>query len=165
MKAGMAVLTDRTREVLTGMRELAATKVMVGVPEDKNERTGGEPGQPVNNAALGFIHEFGAPEANIPARPFLIPGLRKSRDQWLPRMREAAKAAMEGKPASVTANLSAAGTTAQSAVRAFITAGQGFAPLAAATLAARRRKGRTGTKPLIDTGQLRRAITYVLRRK
>jgi hypothetical protein len=50
-------------------------------------------------------------------------------------------------------------------VRAFITAGQGFAPLAAATLAARRRKGRTGTKPLIDTGQLRRAITYVLRRK
>jgi hypothetical protein len=33
------------------------------------------------------------------------------------------------------------------------------------TLERRRAKGRTGTKPLIDTGQLRNAITYVLRKK
>jgi hypothetical protein len=34
--------------------------------------------------------------------------------------------------------------------------------LAERTLAARKARGRTGEKPLIDTGQLRNAVTFVV---
>jgi hypothetical protein len=72
--------------------------------------------------------------------------------------------------------------TTQNAVRTKITDGP-FAPLADSTLRARARRGRKGAvaelksraqgnapnnanaKPLIDTGQLRKSITYVVRKK
>ncbi len=56
------------------------------------------------------------------------------------------------------------GLMGQDAVRGKITSGP-FVPLAPATLRARKAKGRTGEKPLIDTGQLRAAYTYVIRAK
>ena len=48
-----------------------------------------------------------------------------------------------------------------SAVQAEITDGA-FAPLAERTIKGRLRRGRTGTKPLIDTGQYRRAFQYTI---
>jgi len=48
-------------------------------------------------------------------------------------------------------------------VKAKISSGP-FKKLADATLAARRRRGRTGTKPLQDTDQLLNSVTYVMRK-
>jgi hypothetical protein len=57
-----------------------------------------------------------------------------------------------------------AGLIAESSVRKKINEGP-FEPLAPKTLQERKRRGRTGEKPLIDTGQLRNSVTYVIRPK
>jgi len=64
---------------------------------------------------------------------------------------------------TITAALTKAGIVAQNSVKAAITKGEGFAPLADATVKARQRKGFKGTKPLIRTGQLRNSITYIVK--
>ena len=56
----------------------------------------------------------------------------------------------------------AAGLIAQNSVRRTLTTAA-YRPLSERTLAERRARGRTGTKPLIDTGQYRNSITYVVR--
>ena len=33
-------------------------------------------------AFVAAIHEFGAPAANIPARPFIMPTVAEQKDQW-----------------------------------------------------------------------------------
>ena len=60
--------------------------------------------------------------------------------------------------------LHSAGLIAQNAVRNKITEGP-FVPLAPMTLAKRKARGRTGEKPLIDSGAYRNAQTYVIRPK
>lgn len=165
MKNGTIVTLDKTRQVLLGMRALAAQKVMVGVPADKDGRKqDADEYQPINNAALAYIHNNGAPEANIPARPYLVPGIKKSKPSWLKKLADAAKQGVGGNPGGVERNLNAAGLIAQNAARAAITEGVP-PPLAASTLARRRAKGRSGTTPLINTGQLIKANTYVIRKK
>jgi hypothetical protein len=53
------------------------------------------------------------------------------------------------------------GLIGTSAVQAKITDGA-FAPLAERNIKGRLRRGRTGTKPLIDTGAYRRSFTYTI---
>lgn len=159
-KAGVTIIVDRVKELKDSINSLASQRVFVGIPAAKAGREETE-GKPINNATLGYIHEFGAPEANIPARPFLIPGVKNAQKETVVRLRQAGKAALEGRKADVDKALNAAGLGAQNSVRRKITEGP-FVPLKPATLAARRRKGRKGTKPLIDTTQLRSAISYVI---
>ena len=78
------------------------------------------------------------------------------------RAAKAARAAAEGRLSQVATALHAAGLIAQASVRNEITSGA-FTPLSARTLAERQARGRTGTKPLVDTGQYRNSITYVVR--
>ncbi len=160
IKSGMTVKRDRVKKVWESISKLPATQVLVGVPSERAPR---EEGEPITNAELGYIHEFGAPDANIPARPFLFPGIREAKGRFARYLKQGAQGALDGDQGRVDRALSAAGQVAASSVQRKITTGP-FAPLAASTLAARRRRGRKGTRPLIDTGQLRRAITWVLRR-
>lgn len=152
------VVKDNLKLMLKQIQALAATKVLVGVPEAKGQRKG----EPISNAALAYIHTNGAPEANIPARPFLIPGIKSVQKETAASFKKAGQAALEGK--DFTKNLTAIGLRAASAVKKKITDGP-FLPLKPGTLAARRRRGRTGTKPLLDTAQMRNAITFVIRKK
>lgn len=182
-KLGTTVVKDRTRELMRDVEALVRRDVLVGIPDDDgagevgaqsggNARTGsGEP----NNAQLGYIHEHGAPEANIPERPFLVPGVRAAQPQVEHRLKAAAKAALDGNTGKMNRNLHAAGMEAQISVQRKLQSGP-FAPLAPATIAARRRRSagssyrRKATtpeevKPLIDTAQMLRAVTYVVRDK
>lgn len=165
VSAGAVKMTvDKRAEIYKAIEEMSNKRAMVGVPaQDALRRP--EPGQKsdINNAALAYIHENGAPEAHIPPRPFLIPGVKSIQGEIERRLNTTAQAALQGKPAAVDKGLNAVGLVAQAAVRAKITDGP-FTPLAPRTLAARKARGRTGTKPLIDTGQLRNAITYVIRK-
>jgi hypothetical protein len=76
-------------------------------------------------------------------------------------MKEAAEKGMDDVEA-VDKGLNAAGLLAQAAVKNWMRKGEGFAPLSPRTIAARQRQGAQGTKPLIRTGQLLNAITYVV---
>lgn len=59
-------------------------EVLIGIPMSTTERPDGE----ITNAELGYIHEYGAPEANIPARPFLIPGVESVKGKALELMKK-----------------------------------------------------------------------------
>lgn len=153
---------DAVAQMMRQVQALTKREVLVGIPAENTERR--EKGEPINNAILGYIHENGAPKANIPPRPFLIPGVKNAEPKTAKRFEAAAKAALSGNPDGVERNLHAAGLIAQNAVRAVINSG--VPPeLSERTLEARRRRGRTGDVPLIDTGQLRNSITYVIRQK
>lgn len=159
------VTEDKTGDVLKAIKDLTKRTVLVGIP-DTNAARDPEPGEnsPATNAQLGYIHEFGSPVNNIPARPFLVPGVESARDQIVAQMKKGGIAALAGDLKQVEKTQIASGLIAVNAVQAKITDGP-FQPLAPATLAARRAKGRTGESPLLDSGQLRRAVTYVIREK
>lgn len=159
----MKITKDDVSKVLASIQDLAKKQVLVGIPASKAERQEGDD-DPINNAQLGYIHEFGAPASNIPARPFLNPGVARAQESINNHLKKAAKAAMDGNSEKVDVELNATGLIAQAGAKNEINSGA-FEALAPATIAARRKRGRTGDKPLIDTGQLRNSITYVIREK
>lgn len=172
----MIVTKDRVSDVVKAISDLVKQEILVGVPAKTAERSD----TPINNAAIGYINEFGSPAQNIPARPHLIPGIEDDQDKINERMKKAAQAALDGNKQKALANMEAAGVSAVNSVKSKITGGE-FIPLAASTLRARARRGRQGAqteldsramgnapstanaKPLVDTGTYRNAITYVLR--
>jgi hypothetical protein len=154
------IIKDRMPQLLKAMSNLVKSEVLVGVPAESTERSDGEP---INNATLLYIHENGAPKANIPARPSLVPGVRAVEDKVAERLKRAASATLAGNARAIDQQLHAAGLIAENSVKATINAG--IEPeLADSTLAARERRGRTGDVPLIDTGKLRNSITHVVRK-
>jgi hypothetical protein len=155
---------DSMSVVLKSMKELARREVLVGVPESKAGRKEGT----INNARLAYIHDNGSPLAGIPPREFLRPGIKDDQEELARRLGQAGRASLNGDADGVTRALHATGLEAQKAIRHKITVGP-FTPLKASTVRARARKhkGRKGTSttPLVDTGQLRNAINYVVNEK
>jgi hypothetical protein len=152
--------TAQFRKALEG---LLKREVLVGIPASNAARDP-EPGETTaaTNALIGYVMEYGSPAKNIPARPFLHPGIADAREGIVVHFKKAAQLALAEKPEEISQELEKVGLIAQASVQKKIVEGP-FEPLAPATLAARRARGRTGTAPLNDTGQLRRAITYVVR--
>ena len=73
-------------------------------------------------------------------------------------LKAAAQASLNNKPGEAKRHMRMAGMVAQNAVRAwFVDPRNNWAPNAPSTI---RRKG--SAQPLIDTGELRKAITYVV---
>lgn len=157
----MTVTTDKLAQVMATMAQLVKRDVLVGIPDSAPER---EEDTPLSNAQIGYILDNGSPVANIPPRPFLVPGVENVQPEIVEDFRGGAKAALAGSAAGVERALVRAGLRAQNSVRAKIQDGP-FADLAPRTLADRKKRGRTGEKPLLDTGQLRNSVTYVVRKK
>lgn len=160
---------DNSARLLASLRLLTEKEVLVGIPAGADARPDGK----IGNAALGYIHETGAPEKNIPARPWLAPGVASAREEIQRRMEGAGRAAMNGDAQGVLQQFAGAGQDAVNAVRRRVQAGLS-PPLAPATVARRRRRTpgssyrraattAADTTPLIDTGDLIRSVTYVVR--
>ena len=160
-------------KIQSALRQLSRTTVYVGIPEEKTTRKSSDK---MTNATLGYIHEYGSPANNIPARAWLKPGIEASRTKWEGYLKQAATLAMEGKPESMEKAFNAAGMTAMQSVKTRTAAGIP-PPLAPRTMAARRRKHKNtkpgnsplpqmfgGFTPLVDTGQLLASVTYVVRK-
>jgi hypothetical protein len=160
MRSGLTIRTDSAQSILDALKTLANKDVLVGIPESKDERDDGE----IGNAAIGYINENGSPAQNIPPRPHLKPGVRSVEQDFMPHLKAAAQKALEGNAEGAVTSLNRAGTVAANGVKRYITI-TGFTPLADATIANRLRRGRTGNKPLIDTGEYRRSITHIVRDK
>lgn len=153
------------KAVEKSLRAMGSRRVLVGIPSSANDRrpAPGEKAAPAGNAMIGYWMEYGAPEANIPARPWLGPGMKDAQPDIARRLAKAgAGLVSEGVGVDIDSTLNGIGLVAVSAVRKKITTGP-FAPLAESTLTSRRRRGRTGTKPLIDTSQMLQAVNYVIR--
>lgn len=185
----VTIVKDEVDNVFKAIRELVGQQVLVGIPESTTSRD--EEGSGVTNATLGYIHEYGSPSQNIPARPFLIPGVEKSREDVLVPLKKAAESVLSGDSKKTAALLNAAGTIAESSVKLEINTGN-FVPLKPATIRARRYGRNTqsmraaeknylaliaggmspadvqsaaGIRPLVNTGALRNSITHVVRKK
>ena len=146
------------------IRLLTKRKVMVGIPSDTSARKPdvGENKAPPSNALIGYVMERGMPERNVPARPFLVPGVRDARERMVKELKKGAKdLLLKRDPGVVDRTLNIVGLVAQRSVQAKINSGD-FQALAPSTIAGRVRRGRTGTKPLNDTLQMLQAVTYVI---
>lgn len=159
--SGLTIKMDNLKRIMESIQHLTQYDCLVGFPDSGAARN--EPGAPTN-AYIAFIQERGSPAANIPARPFMIPGINAVRNRAIKLLEKAALAALEGDAEKSRIILNQLGLLGVAAVQRAITVGAGWPALSPRTLAARRARGVTRTHPLIDTGQLRQHVEYVIRR-
>lgn len=170
-------------QIKAAIRALAFSEVLVGFPEDTTARE--DLGvQGITNAALGYIHDNGAPEQNIPARPFMVPAMADAQEpvsEMLGQLAE--KVVRTNNPLLIERGLHIVGMRAELAIKNKINEGIP-PPLADRTLRERNRRTKKGSKsaqkemarraqglapstefakPLIDTGAMRNAVKYVIR--
>jgi hypothetical protein len=147
------------KETLLDMAGKVSTKSKKG--KSKKQRLVRAASQDINNAELLFIQSRGSQARGIPARPVLEPAINADGNRELIG-RELATvfgAALKGDEAGIERNLKRTGIAAQNAARKWFTDPRnGWAPNSPRTIAA---KG--SDRPLIDTGALRNAITYVVK--
>lgn len=156
----LKVTKDKVPEFLKAIKALMKDQVLVGIAAEKAFRT--DPDSDLNNAQIGYINEFGAPEMNIPARPHLVSGVKKAMPDIVKAYKKGAQQVLDGQYDKAKAAHQVVGIKASNSVKAVITAVIP-PPLAPRTIAERKKRGRTGTTPLIDTGQYRRNIDYVVK--
>lgn len=180
MKPSVTVTKDRVPDVLKAVKDLTLKRVLIGIPEDKAARPDDAN---ASNAVIGYVLETGDPSRNLPARPFLVPGVESVTDDAVTKLQRAGVKALEGDTQATETALTSIGLNAAGAVKDKMDAGP-FAPLADATLRARisaKKGGDAGAsaelkrreqglppstdyaQPLIDTGNLQNSITYVIR--
>jgi hypothetical protein len=182
-KIGLTVKSKMSYEQISqDLLKLTDVEVLVGFPEDTTDRPPSED-EPagITNASLAYIHDQGAPESHIPARPFMIPGMKACQEKVADKLGQLLKAVVNGKGVNVIAQgFTQVGIIASLSIKDTINNGID-PPLAIATLQARARRGRKGAKeelkrreqglppstafakPLVDTGELRNAVSYAIR--
>jgi hypothetical protein len=139
----MPVETDKLKQVADAIRTLAKKRVLVGVPMETSARAQTErlgeavTGGTMSNASLGYVHEFGSPARNIPARPHLVPGVEKALDDIKQRLTLAARRALDGELEAAEQYLGQAGQVAVNSVQQMIR-NKLSPPLAESTVQARR---------------------------
>ena len=167
MKSSVVKLIDNMPKLMGALNHLMENEALVGVPSETTERKPDANGNieetPINNAALAYIHDNGSPARNIPARPFMKPGIAAAKSALIKHFKIMAKRAINGSKNSGDLALYGAGIIAQRSIRAVLNSG--IEPeLSERTIKARIKRGRKGTKPLVDTGQLRNSINFVIRK-
>ena len=169
------------------LRKLKSRRIMVGIPEQKAARQG----EPINNAQLlyilshgvrkksmrdemqpkidagmkyslayqMYIMSHGSPLWQIPPRPVLEPAIEAHKDAISKLFQAVIKAAARGNPTEADRAIHRCGLAAQNYCRAWFTDPRnGWPPNSPRTI-----KMKKSARPLIDTGTMRKAITYVVR--
>ena len=148
--------TDKMKDRLQCLQYLATHTVEVGLTSTASERS----------RTLLAIHEHGAPAMHIPARPVVKPALAQAstRAEMSAAMLSACAAANDGDLSAVTSALEDAGKAGVDGIHAYIDKGIP-PPNSPITLSGGwmrnpvskkpvKVKGKSGTTPLVDTGQL-----------
>jgi len=168
-KPYMKVQSDFTKQFNDAIKKFRNDEVLVGIPEAADGRKQSDEEGPIGNAALLAINEFGSPMNNIPPRPVMAIGIRNAQEDIAGQFRLCAQAVLTAviKGGSALRALddyyNRAGILASTSVKKAINSQEDLEGPAASTLASRRSRGFKGVKALIVTGQMRNAITYVLR--
>ena len=144
---------------------LKGSKVAVGLTSSASKRS----------RTLLAIHEHGSPAMHIPARPAVKPALalESVRKEMAACQAEALKAALAGDMEGTVAGLERTGQAGVEGIRAYIdqhipppnapiTLHGGWTrnPVSGKPVKV---KGKSGTTPLVDTGQLREELGWELR--
>ena len=136
-------------------------EVYVGIPQEESSR---KQDNEVTNAELLFIHTNGSPANHIPPRPVIEPAIKNSRERIIKMMDNALKTAISGNYQGAVDELKKVGMFAQKQCRAwFHDERNGWKPNAPSVYRRKLKKGSTDPKPLIDTGELIKSITYFVK--
>lgn len=134
--------------IVENVRSMGLNNVEVGLPDG-----GQHSDTDLSMHELGMVHEYGSPTRNIPARPFIEPPIKDNVEKYKRMMRDQALKLIFRRTTLNNA-LSLVGEAGKADIQKYMLSAN-FTPLSAATI---ERKG--SSKPLIDTGQMRNAITY-----
>ena len=149
-----ATKEDNFKLLKSRLDSIMNLQVYVGIPEENASRGGEEP----TNAELLYIHSNGSELRGLPARPVLEPTIEKNNSNISSLLSEAMKSGLDGDEALLRSGLEKAGLyTATKAQDYFTDPSNGWAENSPTTI---RKKG--SSQPLIDTGVLRKSITYVV---
>lgn len=163
-KFTVKIKNNKVKQVKQTLNTVIKKDVLVGVPQEKSSRP--EEGEEITNAELMFIHTNGSALRNIPQRPVIEPALEDDRETISKIMKSALQALLNGDEQEYLKQLEIAGLEAQSASQDwFDNPKNGWPPNSPRTIRAKIKKGSTEPKPLIDTGELRKSIVYVIRDK
>ena len=150
-----AIITRRDAGALGRLvdtvRSMGLNKVEVGLPAG-----GSHSGTDLSMHELGMVHEYGSATRNIPARPFIAPPIKQNVANYKKIMKSQAKLLIFRRT-TLNAALSIIGEAGKRDIQDYMLSAN-FKPLKAETI---KRKG--SSKPLIDTGQMRNAITYEIK--
>ncbi len=159
-KPSLTVTSDFTKDFNDIIKKFKNDAIRVGIPQEENTREE----DPIGNAAILAINEFGSPTNNVAAWPVMSIGIRNAQDEIAEQLKNAATKALTQGFNAVEAYYNRAGIIASNSIKKVINAQEGLPdgrPMDS-TLAARKSKGFLGTKAMIVTGQVRNAITYVI---
>lgn len=158
----------KLRELAKGLRD-RDSYVKIGVigakgAEDHPDENGKTQG--LTNAQLAVIHEFGAPAADIPARPFVSASFNRNKPAYVNMLRSLLKGLYQGKT-TATKVLGIVGAKAAADVKSYVTSGPQVPPPNSPAVLARKqaktRKGSSGgVRTLIDTGRMIGAISWLV---
>lgn len=169
MKPYMKVTSDFTKQFNDAVKKFRHDKVLVGIPEDDDERKEDDNAETIGNAALLAITNFGSALNNIPPWPVMAIGIRNAQDQIAEQFKICAKSVLSAL-VNGASGLDAmdiyynrAGIIASTSIKKAINSQEDAPDLSERTLAARKARGFKGDKRGIVTGQMRNAITYVVR--
>jgi hypothetical protein len=164
---GTKVTIDKMSLIRSALSELEQYQVKIGYPYEYREREVmatdelRREGVTATNPELAYINEYGDPALNIPPRPTLIPGIYSAMPTIIRLLGPAIREVLtKGSPRD---SLIIMGRTGRNAVRAYILFGA-VRGLAGATLWYRLRAGISLTTPLIETGRMRNALSYMIDR-
>ncbi|MHB9004720.1 MAG: phage virion morphogenesis protein [Coriobacteriia bacterium] len=158
LKVSAKVTKDDFDKIKQAFSFLTSIDVLVGVPQENSARPG-----KVTNAELAYIHTHGSPIRRIPARPIIEPAIedKDNQSKIVRHLEKATNAALQGDKQKVLAELTLSGMVAQNIVRDWFTnPNNHWAPNSPITIARKK-----SDRPLIDTGELRKSMIYVIRKK
>jgi hypothetical protein len=144
-------------EVRKRLDSVSEMEVLVGIPQEKDKRRG----EKIGNAALLYIFTNGSPLRKIPARPVIEAAITAegNKQAIAVDLQKAAAAQLEKDPQLAIQFLRRAGTTGANVSKAWFTdARNNWAPNTASTI-----KRKKSERPGIDTGAMRRSITWSVR--
>lgn len=108
-------------------------------------------GDDLNLAGIARVNEFGAPEANIRARPWLRTAAANDGRKWAKAFRRAVTAARKGESPAPAYRLT--GQAMVASVKTSLLDGR-WKPNAPSTIAKKSTSSGVGDQPLFDTGRL-----------
>lgn len=181
---------DRIADIRKQIATLAKKEVLVGIPQEETTR---EHSSEINNAELLYIQshgvrqtemraemqknidggmkysaahslyvkEHGSPLWQVPPRPVLEPAVEDKKESLGRQLAKVSAAALDGDTVRTEAELNRTGMMAEAAAKGwFDDLKNGWPENAEST-----KQAKGSDLPLIDTGEMRKAITYVVRDK
>lgn len=180
----VSITKDLSKEIIDSLKDLSKKTVCIGIPDSTEHEnselsnaqilflnTNGvrdteminamqhnlDNGMAYSKAHELYVHEHGSALYRIPPRPVLEPAIENSKEQIAELMKEAVDTAMKGN--NVTPALEKVGMQGQNIARDWFTNPDNNWPANAESTI----KAKGSDKPLIDSAEMRKTISFVIK--